>query len=303
MAVRDGRTSGLGGTGFMVAMLVDLMFALNVVAMKVVVDAAAPLLAVALRMGVVFLLCAVAFRLVPGRNRVLMLYGLLNGGLFPLLLNLALSMTTNVGVLAIAGQLSVPFALLLGAVLFGEKLSPRKAMGVALAFAGVAVLVIDPHVEGQLSALLVMALAAMTWGGGALVQRRLGGISVMNIQAWNGLTGAVMVAPFALWLEPQALGRLGHVHWDAIGWFAFSCVGSTVVGQGALAWLLQRYPVSAVMPLMLASPVMATILSSLYFGTRITPIMILGGLIALVGVAIVSLTKDKAPPVAGEPVT
>ena len=93
-------------------MLANILFALNVIAMKVVVDASAPLLSVALRMGCVCLLCAPALRPSPGRTGWLMLYGFLNGGLFLLLLNLALFMATNVGALAIAGQLSVPFSLL-----------------------------------------------------------------------------------------------------------------------------------------------------------------------------------------------
>lgn len=280
-----------GAIGVAVALIVDVMFALNVVAMKVVVDATAPFLSVALRMGAVFLLCAPAFRLVPGRNGALMLYGLLNGGLFLLLMNVALAMATNVGALAIAGQLSVPFSLVLGALIFGERLSRRKMAGVALAFGGVALLVFDPHIVSEVPAVLVMAAAAMAWGGGTLIQRRLGGISVMNIQAWNGLMGMAVLAPFALLLERPAIAGLGGVSAEAAGWFAFSCIGSTVVGQGALAWLLQRFPISTVMPLVLASPVMATIFASLYFRTPITPMMIIGGLLALVGVAIVTVSR------------
>ena len=67
-------------------LLANILFALNVIAMKVVVDASAPLLSVALRMGVVFLICAPALRVLPGRTGWLMLYGFLNGGLFLLLL-------------------------------------------------------------------------------------------------------------------------------------------------------------------------------------------------------------------------
>ncbi len=290
--------SGQGNRHFgLVAMalvlVANILFALNVIAMKVMVDASAPLLSVALRMGVVFLICAPALRVMPGRTGWLMLYGFLNGGLFLLLLNLALFMATNVGALAIAGQLSVPFSLLLGALLLGERLNAGKIAGVILAFAGVAALVFDPHILGEIPAVLVMASAAMIWGSGTLVQRKLIGVSVMNGQAWNGLMGVVTLAPFALMFERPAIAGLVHVGWVPIAWFAFSCVGATVVGQGTLAWLLQRYPVSTVMPLMLASPVMSTLFASLYFGTRITPIMIGGGTLALMGVVFIALSQDR----------
>ena len=290
-------SGGLGRIGLVVALFVAAMFAANVVAMKVVVDATAPLLSVALRMAVVLLLCLPALRLVAGRNRVLALYGFLNGGLFLVLMNIALSMATNVGPLALAGQLSVPFSLLLGALVFRDRLSGRKTLGVVLAFAGVAALVFDPHIAGEVPAMLVMAAAAMIWGGATLLQRRLGGISVMTIQAWNGLMGAAVLLPIAFVREGDELYRLAQLGWTPIGWFAFSVVGSTIAGQGALAWLLQRYPISSVMPIMLASPVMATVFASLYFGTRITPVMIAGGLLALFGVAMILLMRD--PPVGG----
>jgi len=278
------------------ALIVNVSFALNIVAMKVVVSATAPLLSVALRMAVVLLLCLPWFRLVPGRNRALMAYGALNGGLFLLVLNLALNMASNVGALAIAGQLSVPFSLLLGALVFRERLSPVRIGGVVLAFAGVVLLVFDPAIVEEVPAVLVMALAALLWACAALIQRRLTGVSALNTQAWNGLMGAVMLAPFALWFEGDAIGRLAHIGWPVIGWFAFSCIGATVIGQGALAWLLQRHPISTVMPLILASPVLATLFASLYFGTRITPLMIIGGLIALAGVTIITLTAPKKAP-------
>lgn len=276
-------------------MLANILFALNVIAMKVVVDASAPLLSVALRMGCVCLLCAPALRPSPGRTGWLMLYGFLNGGLFLLLLNLALFMATNVGALAIAGQLSVPFSLLLGALLLGERLNRRKIAGVLLAFAGVVALVFDPHISGEIPAVLVMASAAMIWGGATLVQRKLTGVSVMNGQAWNGLMGFVTLAPFVLIFERPALAGLGHVSATAIGWFAFSCLGATIAGQGTLAWLLQRYPVSSVMPFMLASPVLSTLFASLYFHTPITLVMIGGGTVALVGVATIALARDRTP--------
>lgn len=282
-----------GPAGMILALLVNVMFALNVIAMKVVVDATAPLLSVALRMGTVFLLCAPAIRPLPGRTGWLALYGFLNGGLFLLLLNLALFMATNVGALAIAGQLSVPFSLLLGALLLGEKLNARKIAGVILAFAGVAALVFDPHVLTEVPAILVMASAAMIWGGATLVQRKLVGVSVMNGQAWNGLMGVATLAPFALMFERPAIAGLAHVGWVPVAWFAFTCLGSTIIGQGTLAWLLQRYPISTIMPLMLAAPVMSTVFASLYFGTPITAVMIGGGTLALIGVAIIALSPDR----------
>jgi O-acetylserine/cysteine efflux transporter len=117
---------------------------------------------------------------------------------------------------------------------------------------------------------------------------------VMNGQAWNGLLGAIVLGPFALLFEGPAITGLAHVSGYALGWSAFTCIGATVVGQGALAWLLQHYPISTVMPFMLASPVLSTLAASLYFSTPVTTGMIGGGLLALLGVAIIALSPDQA---------
>lgn len=281
----------MGASGLAVALLVNVLFAANVIAMKVVVDATSPLWSIAARMAVVALVCAPWFRLPRGRVKVIAAYGVLNGGLFLLLMNLALHLATNVGALAIVGQLSVPFSLLLGAIVLKERLSPARGVGVALAIIGVLVLGFDPRIAGELPAVLVMAGAAMVWGGAALIQRRLGGIGVMTIQVWNGLMGLVMLAPFAAMFEADKFGRLFAMPMPAMGWFAFTSLGSTVLGQGALAWLLQRHPINAVMPLMLAAPVLATCFSALYFHSPITAMMTLGGGITLVGVAIIAKVK------------
>jgi O-acetylserine/cysteine efflux transporter len=79
--------------------------------------------------------------------------GCSNGGLFLLVLNLALMATNNVGALAIAGQLGVPFSLLLGALILRERLSAPRLAGVAIAFAGVVLLVFDPHAAHELKGL------------------------------------------------------------------------------------------------------------------------------------------------------
>jgi len=291
---QTGKTRGFGTSGILLTQVVNLMFALNTVGTKVVVDATAPLLAVLLRMGAVFAICAVGFRLVPGRNRMLAAYGFLNGGLFLLLMNFAMRMAHNVPALAIAGQLSVPFSLVLGALLLHERLSRAKVGGVLLAFAGVALLVFDRRIVDDVPAMLIMMAAAMTWGGATLLQRQLDGIGVLNIQAWNGLMGALAVAPFALWVDHDHFDRALQMGWVAGGWFAFMVLGSTVLGQGLLAWLLQRHPVATIMPLTLASPVMSTAFAALYFGTPITPVMIAGGLLALAGVSMIALA-GKAP--------
>jgi len=285
-----------GISELLIALGINILFALNLIAVKVVVDASAPFTAAALRMSIVALLCLPALRLIKGRSLALAAYGVLNGGLFLLILNLAMANATNVSALAIAGQLGVPFTLLLGAIVFGERLSPVRILGVILAMVGVAVLGFDPAIASELKAVAIIVFSALCWAVGALVQRRLSGVTVMNTQAWNGTMATLVLVPFAFWFEPDAIARIPQMPTLPMAWLAFSCVGSTIIGQGGLAWLLQRHPLSTVMPLMLAAPVMSAIFASLYFHTPFTIGRIVGGLIALAGVTILTFSAPKAVP-------
>jgi O-acetylserine/cysteine efflux transporter len=285
-----------GAFEYLVILFINVSFALNMIAIKVVVDATSPFTASSLRMAIVFLLCAPALRFVRGKTLALAAYGAVNGGLFLLLLNAALTQASNVSALAIAGQLSVPFSLLLGALIYRERLSLKRMGGVALALLGVGVLGFDPAIANEVAGVLIMISAAFTWAVGALIQRGLSGVTAMNSQAWNGLMGALVLAPFAIWMEPDVIAHIPDMQPLPMAWLAFSCIGSTILGQGSLAWLLQRHPISTVTPLMLAAPVLAALLASLYFGTRITPAMIVGGVIALTGVIVIARTAPKAVP-------
>ena len=63
------------------------------------------------------------------------------------------------------------------------------------------------------------------------------------------------LVPFALAAVVIVLTLYGiafeHLPLSTFGWVLFSALGSTVIGQGAMSILLQRHPVSTVVPLTL----------------------------------------------------
>lgn len=283
----------LGARDLAVAGVMNLLWGLNMIAAKMAVGAFEPLTAAFLRQAMVFAVCATWLRLVPGRMGALVLLGALSGGLFYILINLSLAVSENVGALAIAGQLGVPFSLILAVIVFRESVGWRRSLGIALSFAGVAVLVFDPSAAGEAWGLLLTAAASLVWAICSLIQRRLGGVPVLTIYAWIGLVGMLTMGVIAWTFEPAAMRGLGEARLSALGWVAFSAVGSTVIGQGSMAWLLQRHPISSVVPLTLASPVIAVFAAAYYFGTPLTLGMLIGGAMAMLGVGIVSIRTAR----------
>jgi len=291
--VNSSTSPGFGTRDILVAVMMNLLWGMNIIAVKMGVQAIGPFTAATLRQAIVFMVCASALRIVPGKMRELVLLGILSGGLFYILVNASVAVTQNVSALAIAGQVGVPFSLILGVVFLGERIHRMRIFGILLSLAGVMLLVFDPAIAREVPGLLLTVASSAIWAISSLIQRRLRGVPVLTIYAWIGLVGTMVLAPVALVFEPDHVRALPALPLADFGWVVFSAIGSTMLGHGAMSWLLQRHPISAVVPLTLAAPVVSVTVASLFFATPLTPIMIAGGTIALVGVAIVTIRTAR----------
>lgn len=294
LANRHSGHDGLTARDILIACVMNLMWGLNLIAVKMGVDLVSPLTAAWLRQAMVLAICLPALKLIPGRMRELLLLGLMSGALFYIFVNLSLAVSSNISALAIAGQLGVPFSLIMAIVFLGERIHRARILGIVLAFGGVVMLVFDPAAADEQAGIALTAVSCLIWAFCSLIQRRLIGVPVLTIYAWVGLVGSIVLFPIALYFEPANVSGLPELPLSTLGWILFSALGSTVIGQGAMSLLLQRHPVSSVIPLSLVAPVIAVIASSLYFGTRLTPFMMAGGVIVMIGVAIVTIRTAKA---------
>lgn len=283
-----------GARDLVVVVAMNILWGLNLIVVKISVDAISPLTAAFLRQAIVLLVCASALRIIPGKMRALTALGLLSGGAFYIATNLSLSVANNVGALAIAGQLGVPFSLLLTIIVFRERIHAPRITGIALSLAGVVILVFDPAATGEGLGLALTALASFIWAICSVIQRLLIGVRVLTIYAWIGLWGTAILGLTAWWREPAAMAALPVLPLHTLALVAFSAIGSTVLGQGAMSWLLQRHSVGVVTPLTLAAPVISVFTASWYFNTPVTAIMLVGGAMAMLGVAIVTVRTAQA---------
>lgn len=274
-------------------LFIDLLWALNTVALKEAVMLVPPLLSVAIRYGIVLVACLPWMRWEAERMPMLLGIGLVAGALNFGAGSTAFAVADNVSALAIANQLGVPFSLLLAIIFFRERIRWKRATGVVLAFAGVGVLAFDPHIADERLGLLLTALGSFFWAVGNLGFRRLIGIHVLNIYGWLSLVSVPALLLMSWFLEPGALATLGSIPPTALGWIGFSAIGGTLIGHVGMAWLLQRYPVSVITPLTLLTPLLSVVIASIVYPVPATWEMVVGGLLTLAGVAIIALRTAK----------
>lgn len=268
---------------------IDFIWGFNIIAVKESVMSAGPLVTVLLRYAFATAVCLPFIRWLPGRMHLILLTGLIAGALFMTLGAISFAVADNISALSIVGQLGVPFSLILAVLFMGERIRWPRAAAIALTFIGVVVMGFDPAIAHERLGILLTAAAALCWAGGNLLFRKLQGISVFVIHGWLGLVSMPVVAAAAWFIEPERLAAIPQLPLATWGWLAYSGILSSLVGHGGMTWLFQRYPVATVSPLTLPTPLISVCVAIAVYATPITGQMLVGGLLTLVGVAIITI--------------
>ena len=142
---------------------------------------------------------------------------------------------------------------------------------------------------GDKAAGLLTVGAALSWAAGNLLFRKLQGVSVLVIHGWLGIVAIPIMATLAYAFEPAKLAAIPDLPLSTWGWIAYSGLMSSIVGHGGMTWLFQRYPVAVVSPLTLPTPLISVAIAVAVYDTPITGQMMVGGLLTLVGVAIITI--------------
>lgn len=274
-------------------LLIDFIWAFNIIAIKEAVLVMAPLLTVALRYMVVLLVCASSLRIVQGRMPLVLLTGLVTGAIQFGLGAYSYQVTSNLSALAIAGQLGVPLSLLLAIAIDGERIAWRRSIGILLAIMGVLLLVFDPRIAEERLGIFLTFGASICWAAGNLMFRRLAGIPVLTLYGWQAVV-SIPVLFAASWLfEPGGIAALPQVPAMSFLWIVYSAIAASLIGHAGMSWLLQRYPVTLITPFTLPTPLLAVGFATLVYGKPVTPLMWVGGVLTLLGVAIITLRTAK----------
>ncbi len=283
-----------GATGLVVFAGV---LALNQVVIKLTNGGLAPIFAAGLRsvlaLALLMLWVALRGRKVSGLRATLW-PGLMLGCLFTLefiFLFLALDLTTVSRASILFYSMPCWLALVAHFTLPGETLSLRRAIGLALAMAGVVWALLDPHTRaaGDLRGDLAAVGAALAWAGIALTVR-LTRVSELNAETqlvWQLGVSAVLL----LLLAPLFGDLLRDPQWIHVAGLTFQAV--FVASFGYLFWLglIAIYPASDVAAFSFLSPVLSVGMGWLLLDEPLG-IGIIGAL-ALVAVGIVLINRRR----------
>jgi O-acetylserine/cysteine efflux transporter len=184
-------------------------------------------------------------------------------------------------------QLQVPLGVVMAAILLGEKLSWRHGLGMAIAFAGVALIAGAPRLEANRIGLIFLLIAATAWGFSTVQLKKLGPIDPFVLNGWLGLFVAIELTVLSLAIEGSPLGPIAAATWRGWSGLLYTGLISTIVAFGLWAKLVARYSVSQTLPFMLTVPLFAIVGGIVLNGDRMTADIIAGGLLTLAGVGLI----------------
>lgn len=253
--------------------------------------------------AVVLVVIALRYRRPIPRGRALGLvigYGLLWFAAYTVLLNWA-EQHLDAGTAALLVNFAPILVAVFAGLFMGEGFPKPLVIGILIAFAGVLLIALGgsggSH-NDELGIILGL-ITAVLYAAGVLMQK----VALRTVDAvtatWVGcLAGLLATVPFA----PQAIDELADASAGAITGVIFLGVGPTAIAFLTWAYALTRTDAGKMAATTLAVPAIAIGLSWLFLGEVPTPLGLVGGAMALTGVAISRrrsrTTADVPEPVA-----
>ncbi len=275
-----------------ILVFVTLIWGMNFAVVKAGLQSFPPLLFVALRFALVAL--ALLPFVKPPRGYWLPIFGVsLTLGFLHFALMFSALEYVDVSSAAIAIQLQVPFAAILAAILFKDSLGWRRALGMTIAFAGVALIAGMPRPQGEFIALIGVITAALIWAISNVQVKRLEALDGWTISAWMSLFAVPQLLIASLILEDGQGAAIVGSGWD--GWLAVAYNGLAVmvIGYGLWYRMLKRYTVNITMAFSLLIPVWGVFSGVAFLDEALSWQIVLGGLLTVAGVGIIVLRRPK----------
>jgi drug/metabolite transporter (DMT)-like permease len=194
------------------------------------------------------------------------------------------------GIGAITNAMTVMFTALVAFLFYGEHIGPRRWIGLVAGFVGVAILA-SGHIAGANvgGAALAGTAAALCYGLGInFVRHYLSGFPAAAIAAANLASGAVLLAPLAIYTWP--LHPVPPASWVSAGLLGVLCTGIAFVFYYRLIVRIGAPRTATVTYLI---PLFGVVWAWLLLGEGITLSMVLAGALILAGVGLSQQREAK----------
>ncbi|WP_291170606.1 DMT family transporter [Erythrobacter sp.] len=271
----------------------NVVWALNVVVSKIAIAdlATPPLFYALLRSVIVAVVLVPLLRPLPAKLWQVLVIGLaISGGSFALLfMGLETASPSAAGVVSLTGA---PMTVLFAILFLGERVRWRRGLGIGLAFGGVLFAMAGDNQMETSTGLLLVFLSAVVGALGSVFVKRLE-IPSIRLQAWAAVASVAVLIPLTAAMETGQVAALSNAPWELAACLFFAAIVVSVGAHTAYYRLLQEHDANLVVPLTLFTPILTIVFGAWLTGDAIGERLVIGGAIALAGVAIIVLRPSE----------
>src|SRR5690606_21022387 len=129
-----------------------------------------------------------------------------------------------------------------------------------------------------------------------ILMKRIDPMPAMRLQAWIGLFSIVPLMAMSFLIETNQTAAFAALDWRVYAASIFAVVGVSIFAHGSFYRLIKKYEVTLLSPLTLMTPVMGVALGVVLLGEGITWNMVIGGVMALAGVGVIGIRRNRRFP-------
>jgi O-acetylserine/cysteine efflux transporter len=271
----------------LLALLANFAWGFNFIAGKIGAAQFQPLFFTSIRFLFLLLIMLPWLKPAPGHMKPLLKVSFLLGVVHFGMIFIGLNAGGNIASIAITTQLYVPFSAILATLVLKERISFIRILAIAIALLGVMVIGFDPVVFNHMDAIMWVIGAALAMAIATILMRQCPNLGVFKLQAWIAAVAMPSHLLLSLIFETGQLQLLREIQLIDLWSPLYSAVGASVIGHGIVYYLLGRYPVSSVTPLLLLAPILASIFGVFCFEDELGWKFFVGGGINLFCILIV----------------
>jgi len=191
-------------------------------------------------------------------------------------------------------QLEVPFGILIAFFLLKEIPRIKNLIGLVIAFIGVFILTGAPNLEGKYFGVLLTLSGAFTWSLGAVMAKPLSKkIGAFALMTWLCVFSGPLLILISTIVNGNPIQYILSANFNS--WLTVLYLGFFMqpAAYGAWYYVLSKYPVNKVMPVLLLLPITGLITAIFLLGEDPPKQVFLGGTVIVLGVGMILFSKPK----------
>ncbi|WP_108061774.1 DMT family transporter [Poseidonibacter lekithochrous] len=275
-------------------LFVILIWAGNFVSISYIVKEMDVFTALTLRLAMVAILLFPFLRRLPNQSDFLVLF-LATTAIVPGhfgLLFLSILNTKSVGGISVLIQLSIPFSILFAWLLFKDRPSNLRIVGLLIAFTGIVFLLYDPSLLDSRNAFILAIGSAFCLGIYFIIIKKLKNVKSLAVIAWTSLLGSPMMYIFMFYTNNSFSSILEIQNTSTLVAFCYTVIAGSILGHGLWAYLVKTQDISFISPFLLLVPMFAVVLSSIFLNEEITFSFMITSSVIVFGIFLVFISKN-----------